>query len=295
MRFRFLLALGGLFIAWQAQAERVLVEDQAPRSFGYVIGDTLERRITLKAEQAFVLEAASLPRPGKQTAWVALLEVSTAPKPGVSSAHQTVRLRYQIRNAPTQTRSVALPAFTLRFRDSKAPGQIEIGGSSVTVAPIIPPNQGAATLFLRPDRSPQRISPVADFRRLILFVVAALALLVYAFMVPMLASRRAPFARAYREIRRAAQGAVPSRGYQQALRALHRAFDETAGQRLFADQLEEFFARRPQFAELRPSTEAFLMMSQREFFANGHAASGAEFSWLLEFSRACRAHEREVR
>ena len=62
---------------------------------------------------------------------------------------------------------------------------------------------------------------------------------------------------------------------------------------MFADRLEEFFAERPWFADLRESTETFLVMSQREFFADNVSTSDPDYSWLVEFARACRLRERE--
>lgn len=295
MRLAIVFGLVAFWIACQAQAESLVVEDRPPRSFGYVIGDTLERHITVTAPRALELEVASLPRPGKQSAWLTLLDVRAEPTPGVRSTRQSVQLRYQIRNPPTQTRPIALPAMTLSFRDSQRRVEVPISESRVTIAPMIPADQVAETLPLRPDRRPQRLSVTPDLTRLILFAAVAMALMAYGVLIRQLALRRGPFARAYSCIRRAARDVEHSRRYREALRALHRAFDETAGARVFADRLEEFFAERPWFADLRESTETFLMMSQREFFADNVSTADQDFAWLLEFSRACRLREREAR
>ena len=285
----------GFLIACQARADGLVVAERPLRSFGYVIGDTLERHITLTASDAVELEASSLPHPGKQSSWLVLLDVRPEPTPGVRSTHHTVELRYQIRNAPTETRPIVLPAFALRFRDARERVEVPISESRVTVAPIIPANQVPEALSQRPDRPPQPLSVAPDLRRLILFAVVALTLIAYGMLIPQLALRRAPFARAYRHIRRAAHDVESSHRYREALRALHRAFDETAGAPVFADRLEEFFAERPWFADLRGPTDNFLMMSRREFFADSASAADSDIAWLLEFSRACHLRERRAR
>ena len=47
---------------------------------------------------------------------------------------------------------------------------------------------------------------------------------------------------------------------------LHRAFDATAGRRMFADDLDEFLARHPQFGPLRARIGAFFAESRTAFF-----------------------------
>ena len=58
MRLAIVFGLMAFWIACQAQAESLVVEDRPPRSFGYVIGDTLERHITVTAPRALQLHSA---------------------------------------------------------------------------------------------------------------------------------------------------------------------------------------------------------------------------------------------
>lgn len=111
--------------------------------------------------------------------------------------------------------------------------------------------------------------------------------------IPFLALGRGPFARALREVAKLAR----SRGdgaRRDAIRRVHRAFDEAAGHALFATELAEFLRRHPRYAPARDDIERFFELSRREFFAGG-AADPDLLPWLARLCRDCRGLERGTR
>jgi mxaA protein len=292
MRTATALAFACLMFPAALCAREIQVEVSDPRSFGYVVGDTLERRITVTGSRDLLVESESLPPLGRQSAWFTLLTAELGQSSSANHRRYELRLRYQLRNAPTQTRSIALPSLHLRFSEASETVEPPIGAWQISIAPIIPANASAAALSLRPDRRPQFLSSTPAFLRMLGFVALAVAILAYLYIMPRLQHRAGPFARADRIMRRRVVSRNPSASYQAALRALHRAFDETAGERVFADRMTEFFAEHPQFAGLRESTEQFLQLSRQEFFAVPMSCPEKELSWLTEFCRACRSRER---
>ena len=131
-------------------------------------------------------------------------------------------------------------------------------------------------------------------RRLTAYAVAAGALLALLFAVyvgaPWLGRQRRPFERAWRALRGAPPGSAVQR--QHALRQLHAALNQAAGEVLFAGGVERFVAAHPAYAPLRADLAAFFGHSQRAFFAAAPADDASLGPWLIAFSRRLRDTER---
>ena len=69
---------------------------------------------------------------------------------------------------------------------------------------------------------------------------------------------------------------------------LHRAFDATAGRRLFADDIDDFVSRHQQFRPLRDRIGAFFEASRGVFF--GGAAEAPDMTaWVALCDDLARA------
>jgi mxaA protein len=290
---------------------RVATNSASPRRLSYVVGDLIERRALVSAPAGFTLEPASLPRLGTQNAWLALLEASVRDQGGTPPRYE-IDLRYQLINAPTEVRSLALPGFHVRFTPaparargsarSQVSAETAIEEQTVRIAPILPAQVPVSAALVRPDRSPRALSSTPALLGAVVTTVLATGIVAALLSQPILRRRNGPFARAYRRLRRtvlraerlgnAAEGDYPS-----ALRVVHRAFDQTAGWRLFPDRVGDFVAQWRQFADLRGGIERFLDLSKREFFdcrprAEESHRERSDLRWLLEFTQECRARER---
>jgi mxaA protein len=81
------------------------------------------------------------------------------------------------------------------------------------------------------------------------------------------------------------------------MQRLHRAFDETAGQAVFAGQLARFFALHGEFEGTRTEAERFFRISREEFFSDARPAqpdAPASLDAVLALARRCRDAEREA-
>jgi mxaA protein len=267
-----------------------------PRAFGHTIGDTLTRRIDFDLKRPASLERDSLPKTGRQDAWVALNRVSVSRFPGWSVTHYEVRLTYQLINAPRDVRTLSLPALTLKTAGT-SPRELPVAQWFFTAAPLTPPTILARGDLdeLRPDMKPPLLPTAALEVRLAAYGAVAAAIILYLlvmrFGVPFSRRRHGPFARACREIGRAARGTDDVQAFRAALAALHRAFNEAAGHSVFAGQLDGFFAAHPRFAPLRRDVERFFDLSQREFFGSGDTAT-RDSAVVLDLARRCRDRER---
>ncbi len=273
-----------------ASAQPIAVNPQPPRTFGYSIGDRVERVVEIELGAPWTLARASLPTPGRQNAWFDLAEAATLDTPTPTGRHVTLRLTYQLLNSPTQPTVLRLPRVGLRFEGGPAPVERDVAPADIFAAPLIPAAAANSTLDTpRADRKPVPVPIDALRERMTLYAFAAAAVLLVMLVARQFALRKraGPFVRACRELRRMAH--APAHGDAgAAMRVVHRALDETAGHAVFLDNVETLFAIT-QRAPLRERTLAFLERSRQQFFAGtGEPPSVNE---LRDFARAWRALE----
>jgi len=273
----------------------VRVEVNQPRPFGYVVGDIAEQSVTVHAP-GYALTEDSVPKLGRISAW---LERTRAV---VVRTHDGFRLdlAYQFVNAPPEIRTLSLPIVKLPLRIGDRAAEAEIDEWPVTVAPLTPETilARAGLEEMQPDAPPPRVDTRWIVRRLVLYACAAALIGVFwaswRFGWSWRGRRPRPFAHAAREIHALATKASLD-NYHAALRALHSAFNLTAGTTLFAPGIERFLAADPRFAALRTQIEAFFAQSQRAFFAgSGAAARDMDFVQLRTFATRLAEIEREA-
>jgi mxaA protein len=294
------LAFALALVAGPAAAQVVQLRESAPRTFGYQVGDLVERHAEITVPRGLRLGEASLPvsRPG---ASLELREARWEPPPWWHGGDTyRLHLRYQVLRSPPSPRLMDLPPVVLRFQASQGEGrtqELRLDGVPIMVSPLVPepPPQRNGFGPLQEDVPPMLIA--ADATRLRLageLVVAALLLGTLALGRLGWPGRRRqrPFADAWRALRRL-PAAAGVEEWRQALAALHRALNRAHGEVLFAQGLDAFLARQPAFAPLRPELERFFYLSRQAFFAPGGAVE-ADAAWLKALCRRARALERDA-
>ena len=288
--------------AWAASAETPSpvrsIEISEPRSFGYVIGDTLTRRIVFETDGASTLDVDRLPKPGRVSNWLELVDVTARKSAAGAGTRHEVALVYQIFNSAPEVSTRALPALDLPFSTAGGTAAHAVPKFLFTSGPLTPEFVAAREGLeeMRPDAPPPPLSTAPVRARLALYAsgLTAIALyFVYSYLgVPFFARSRGPFARALRAVNAASRTRDERQGRQAALKALHRAFDETACGTVFGEHLDRFFAEHARFAPLRPEVERFFAGSRSEFFGTG--AAELSLPWLAALSRDLRDRERGV-
>lgn len=269
-----------------------------PRPFGYVIGDTFTRRIVIETDRTATIDEERLPKPGRVSNWIELVRADhRASSAGANERHE-IALVYQVFNSAPEVKTVVLPALPVPFKTAGGTVTHEVPGFYFTVAPLTPEYvMGREGLEeLRQDAPPLPLSTTAVRARIALYGagLAAIALyFVYAYIgLPFLARSRGPFARALRAVNTAARKRAEPQATLLALRAVHRAFDETAGGTVFGDHLDGFFLAYPRFAPLRSAVEQFFNGSRKTFFGEG--STEISLAWLATLCRELRDRERGV-
>jgi mxaA protein len=270
-----------------AGAQPITITPQPVRAFGYSLGDRIERRIDIRAVAPWSFDRSSVPVPGRQNAWFDLVDASFQP----AGSGGELRLVYQLLNSPVQPVVMQLPPLALRFAGAAQPVERDVAPANISAAPLLPAAAAGSTLDApRADRKPEPVPVNRLQSRLTAYALAAAFIVAWMVIGNQLAQRRraGPFVRACRELRRLAHAPPASVDGAAAMRIVHRALDETAGETIFRENVETLFAS-PHRAPLRERTLAFLDRSRLQFFAGGGEALSVPE--LRDLARAWRSLE----
>lgn len=276
-----------------------------PRNFGYFIGDTLERDIEVITSDDTELFTAALPRPGPLTYWLDLVAVDHTERQANGRRIYDIKLKYQIFYSAIEATELDIPAFPLKFKnpvsvalDEAAPGDAEetakkysasVPALRLTIAPLrnlvltdlMPEKTRELSEVLRPNVEAHEIAVAFKERALTFSGLALLGcglLLLWHYAIwPFKKRSGRPFTQAERQIRDLLPYGAGDPSYREALLILHRAFDETAGHRLFAEDTPTFTQQHPRFAGLAPRTKTFFESSRLYFFSDDRRAAEDHF------------------
>ena len=254
-----------------ANAGEVTVEQ--PRPYGYLVGDLLQQEVLLQVDGRPV-EIVDLPRRDRIGVWLARRDTRLLTR---DDGTRWMRLEYQIVNASKDVDVITLPKLHLRTTTPKV--FLDVPEWPVTVGAITAStvrNQGGL-LPLQPDAPAPRIATGVLRHRLRLALIGLAATLAgwlgWWQWREWQARAAQPFARARAALRRLDADSP------EAWRALHRAFDATAGRVLQPATLPLLFAQAPQYAPLRAEIERFYAESASRFFG-GSTQAGTDLRAL---------------
>ncbi len=288
-----------------------------PRDFGYFPGDVITREIYVAVDDAYHLQDASVPRKGALNYWLDLRSVKVKSDEAAGERRYLITLTYQTFYVPLEVKRRDLPGFALQFApgdtedgadiDTEAPADAGPAGEEAANE-VSPRDEAMATAhipswtflmsplreiqtpeppegpvgFLKPDRAPQ---PLDLGRLTLLFAVSGLAAALFLVLLahhyawgPFRSRPARPFTVASRTVKAKARGRGDDQAYTEALLALHRAFDETAGHRVFAEDAAGFLEQNATFKPHADEISRFYEASRLAFFKGDVAAARAVMS-----------------
>lgn len=273
------------------------------RDAGYVVGDIIDREITLTVKKPYELVKESLPIVGYehrykgQISGIELYDIQTKESSNSDSVTHTLNLKYQVFTTGRVAKPAALRAEIIKIRNTEKKELFlyRIPLFNIRVSPLSV--FGAVKLLeeMSPFTPPFHISTQQEQR--VMNVSIALLALSLLGLLYILGSRTwlprmgAPFAKAYREIRHLPDS---PEGLQQAVARVHQALNKTAGSSIFNDSLQSFLAQKPSFSPMQQDIEHFFHLSRFTFFeqqSNRPLANNSK-QWLLDFCRHMRDCER---
>ena len=285
----------------------VSIQEQNPtRDAGYVVGDILDRTITLTVKKPYELIKESLPIEGYehrykgQISGIELLKISTEESQNSDSVTHVLHLHYQIFTTGKLAKPAALRAEIVKLRNTtnKQVVQYRIPSFSFRISPL----SVFGAVKLREEMSPFVPPLLLDASKSLLHLkiliallcLAALGLLYIFGMHAWLPRMGAPFARAYRDIHKLPDS---PEGIKQAVARLHESLNKTAGTSLFTSNLASFLRTKPAFDPVAKEIEQFFGLSRQVFFESNASnnLNEAPKVWLLKFCRRLRDCERGLR
>lgn len=308
-----LLTIAGLFNVTPAIADVILpsidakyvaIKEVNPtRDAGYVVGDILERTITLTIKKPYELVTESLPVVGYehryrgQISGLELVKINTEELQHSDSVTHVLHLSYQVFTTGKLAKPAALRAEIVKMRNAgtKEVLQYRIPSFSFRISPL----SVFGSVKLKEEMSPFTPPLLLDSSKQILHLKILIGLLglsllglLYIFgMYAWLPRMGAPFAKAYRDIRKIPDNAE---GLQQAIARIHQSLNKTAGNSLFSSNLEDFVQKKPAFSPVKKEIEKFFSLSRQVFFEPEATPSLSSDSkaWLMKFCRRLRDCER---
>ena len=293
---------------WQATSESdsraTILELRGPRAFGLLAGDKVRLELVVAVEQPFRLQRSSLPPSRWVNSWLELQAVRARGIRTERLNRYKIAANYQVFATPRAVTQEAIPGFDLRFVGAGESFALSVPEWIFSMSPLLEPEpevDNVAAIPVRADAPPLLVDTTLPAAGVALW--GALSLLLGGYWLyanslwPFARRTDAPFAQASRRLRALKRRVDERHSLPEGYRVIHQAFNQTAGEVVFAERLERFFARRPTFAQRRAEIEGFFLGSRRLFFGDGRAsmAGSADLTSLEVLCRQCRAAEREAR
>ena len=274
------------------------------RDAGYVVGDILNRKITLTIKKPYQLIDESLPIVGYEHRYkgqVSGIELSAInKKTTVTSEGEThvLDLSYQVFKTGRVAKPAALRAEILRLRNTENVKEVveyRIPSFKFRISPLSVIGRVKLDQEMYPFIPPLTLdSSNVMFRIKLLAGLLGLALLGLLYILgthAWLPRMGAPFARAYRDIKKMNES---QDGIKQAVSRVHESLNKTAGTSLFSNNLDVFFIKKPAFAPAKQEIEQFFGLSHQVFFEDSSHKLHHEKpkAWLLSLCKTLRNCER---
>jgi mxaA protein len=312
--FTYLFTMCLIFFAHYVYAEVKLpsVDDQyvelivadPVRDAGYVVGDILNRKITLTIKKPYQLIDESLPIVGYEHRYkgqVSGIELSAIDKKTTNNSNgetHVLDLSYQVFKTNRVAKPAALRAEILRLRNTENIKEVvayRIPSFNFRISPLSVIGQVKLDEEMYPFMSPLTLDNskiTLNIKVLATLLALALLGLLYIFgTLAWLPRMGAPFAKAYRDIKKLNES---PEDIKQTVSRLHESLNKTAGGSLFSHNLAAFITKKPAFAPAKQEIEQFFGLSHQVFFADSSNALNHDKpkAWLLSLCKTLRNCER---
>lgn len=285
-----LIAVAGCSPTLQEPIKRF--ELQAPKPYGYIIGDEIYHRIVIETRQQLALIPGSIPATGEKNRWLTLKAAKFSSQVNDESNLIQLDLTYQVFYAPLEVKMLKIPGFNLQFQQNGNKVEQPVPDWYFTLSPLheVAIRKEDGRIYLRPDAQPDMIDTTAiKHRQLLDFVILAIsgAYLAYWYGLFPWNKRRSLFKQAYRQL-----SGLSRQEAGQALMVIHQALNECYRKALFHHKLADFYRQQPEFKPFSDQINWFFAFSDRYFFSERKYCTDQEFLELKAFCLLCRKIER---
>ncbi len=292
---------------WQAvsktDARVKVLKLRGPRAFGVLVGDKVRLELLVAVEKPYRVQRSSLPPSRWINSWLELQTLKLTQTRGERLNRYTIAVNYQIFATPRAVTLDTIPGFELRFVGAGEKFALAVPHWVFSMSPLLKPEpevDSVAAIPVRADAPPLLADTTLPEVGTAVFGVLSALLGSYWLYVnalwPFTRRKDAPFAHTCRRLRALKRRPREEQALPEGFLLIHQAFNQTAGEVVFAEHLERFFAKQPAFAKRRAEVEGFFHQSRRLFFGEGNVVQGddTDLAWLESLCRTCRAAEREA-
>jgi mxaA protein len=279
-----------------------VIEQNPTRDAGYVVGDKLERTITLTVKKPFQLVKESIPIVGYehryrgQISGIELTDIDMVEDESSTNTKYVIHLTYQVFTVSKLAKPAILRGEIVKIRNTtnKDFWQYRIPHFNFRISPLSVFGSVNLKQELSPFIEPLKLSEQQP--RQYLYVAAGvlgaslLGLLYILGTNTWLPRMGGAFAKTYRAIRKTDNS---TDGLKQALTSMHQAINKTAGHSVFAQTVDTFVSEKPAFQSVKSEIDTFFSLSKNVFFEEANDSKTTEHkTWLLAFCRNMRDCER---
>lgn len=277
--------------------------DDPTRDAGYVVGDVLKRHIVLTIKKPYQLVEETLPIEGYEHRYrgqkigIDLLSTDHEADENNSRTIHTIDLAYQVFTTGKLAKPAALRGEYIKIRNLKTKKvvQYRIPSFSFRISPLSVFGAVKLKEEMYPRIPPLNMSTTEEknklYAALAVLGLSLLGLLYIYGKYAWLPRMGAPFGRAYRAISNTEDNQA---GLQTAMQAIHKAFNQTAGQTVFLDTVDIFLTQHPEFEPAKSAIQTFFTASHAQFFGDTNTGKSDKSS-LLKLCKHLRDCERGLK
>jgi hypothetical protein len=251
----------------QSVSKRIQLTLETPRDFGYSAGDIIAHKLYISIPSGTSLSTNHLPATGALLDWLDVIDVQVISQ---SANQYQITINYQVSKQVKETEWLEIPMFILGTTDQSEIDSLTVPAWRFSYYSLIPTRINDAEIILRSAQKPEvlAIQPVA--LQLITYLAAALLCMAYILWrrgsLQFWSRKTTAFQQALKDLKQLPDQSTDPNQIEQALRTVHSALNQTAGETVLESQLDCFYQNYPQLASLRSDTNQFFKQSRRIFY-----------------------------
>lgn len=262
-----------------------------PRSIGIHIGDVITRTVEIEVQPPYQLSKNTLPVKGSSQNGIELADIQVSHQKN----SDIITLQYQVFASLPTPGVMQLPAEKFALTGGPKALAVSIPAWRFWFSPLVTAEITHAKENLQPQSPPSLIDTSEHQQRLM--ALLALCVIGIAGLVYINGEKRwlpfmnGAFSQAHRKLKKMPKTRAQ---LQPALLHMHQAFNQVHGSNLFANDIDHFLAKHPEFSKLKPAIQRFFEESGKLLFTSQQANSESFINNLVALSKNLRDCERRV-
>ena len=268
------------------------------KDISYVVGDIFIRTVLLNVKAPYKLSSASLPTKSSNQNGIEVSAIKVTEKQSSKVTHYQIELKYQIFTSSKVVKKLEVANYPLKITHAGKFANVTVPAWQFRVSPLAVDGE----VYVENDMSPYRgpILVESGYVKLLLGLFLSMILLALAGLIYINADSAwfpgmgGPFAMSYRELSGFESYLKQDITLlQQATTSIHRAFNKTFGENVFATDINTFLHKHPNFGSIQEEISYFFQLSNQVLFTF-NSTSATSIVALKKFCEQCRHCERSV-